>query len=175
MYGSGDEIWKAIFGGAWHKVTEFCPEIGGFLINHESNSVLFDNNARMLTKMDNSTDYEKAQELIDRLTKHSDSETGLSAKIIARSGAYTAGIFRRCETNVTYSKKMILPVCEMPQLTIALTQNTAPSLLALLEPKMSDGRELSEYQVFGALTAIIKSAPELPRKRCYAARGKNEF
>lgn len=160
MYGSQDEKWKEIFGGAWQRVTEFCPEIGGFLVNHESNSVLFDNNAKMLTKMNHSPDYEKAQELIDKLTKHSDRETGLSARIIARSGVYTAGIFKRCETNVTDRKKWILPVCEMSRLTIALTQNTAQSLLALIELKMSDGRELSEYHIFGALTAIIKSAPE---------------
>ena len=154
MYGSQNEKWKEIFGEAWQKIAEFCPEIGGFLVNHESGSVLFDNNAKLLTKMDNSPDYEKAQELIDRLTKHSDSETGLSARIIARSGAYTAGVFKRCETNVTYRKKMILPVCEMSQLTISLTQNTAPSLLALLELKMSDGSKRSENMVFGKLPAV---------------------
>lgn len=160
MYGSKNEKWKEIFGEVWQEVTKSCPDMGGFLIDHEHSSVLFDNNAKALTKTDDAPDYDKAQELVNKLTERSDADADISVKIAVRTEAYTAGFFKRSEINAANERKSILPVCETSQITIALTQNTAPSLLALIELKMSDGSNLSEYCIFEALTSIIKSAPE---------------
>ena len=159
MYGSNNEKWKEIFGEVWQEVTKACPDIGGFLIDHEHGSVLFDNNAKALTNTDDSPDYDKARELVDKLMKSSDADADISVKIAACTEAYTAGFFKRSKIAAT-ERKSILPVCETSQLTIALTQNTAPSLLALIELKMSDGSNLSEYCIFETLTSIKKSAPE---------------
>lgn len=159
MYGSKNEKWKEIFGEVWQEVTKACPDIGGFLIDHEHGSVLFDNNAKALTKTDDTPDYYKAQELVDNLMNHSDGDGDISVKIAVRTEAYTAGFFKRSKIAAA-ERKSILPVCETSQITIALTQNTAPSLLALIELKMSDGSNLSEYCIFETLTSIKKSAPE---------------
>lgn len=159
MYGAQNKKWKEIFGEAWQKVTDSCPGIGGFLIDHEQNSVWFDNNARTLTKADNSLDHDNAQELVNKLIGRPDGENGVSAVIAAQNEAYTAGFFKLSEAGAADKRKSFLPVCEISQLTLALTQNTAASLLALMDFKMSDGSEPSEYGVFGALTSIIKFAP----------------
>lgn len=159
MYVSINEKWKEIFGEVWQEVTKACPDIGGFLIDHEHGSVFFDDNAKALTKTDDAPDYDKARELIDNLMKHSDNKGDISVKIAVCTEEYTAGFFKRSEI-AAIERKSILPVCETSQITIALTQNTAPSLLALIELKMSDGSNLSEYCIFEALTSIKKSAPE---------------
>lgn len=159
MYGAQNEKWKEIFGEAWQKVTASCSGIGGFLIDHEQGSVLFDGNAKTLAGADDALGHDGARELVGKLAERPDSETGVSAVIVAENEAYTAGFFKRDEAAAADKRKSFLPVCEMSQLTLALTQGTAGSLLALLDFKMSDGSEPSEYAVFGALTSIIKYAP----------------
>ena len=160
MYGSKNAKWKEIFGEVWKDVTESCPNIGGFLIDHQNGSVLFDDNAKTLTNTDDPIDYGKARKAVDELKDRSDIDSDISVKIAVSTEAYTAGFFKRSEKDASSEKKSILPVCDTSQIALALTQNTAPSLLALIELKMSDGSDLSEFCIFEALTSIIKAAPE---------------
>ena len=160
MYGSKNEKWKEIFGEVWKDVTESCPNIGGFLIDHESGTVLLDENAKILTNTDDPIDYNNARKAISELKDRSDINSEISVKVVVNTEACIAGFFKSSEKAAESEKKSILPVCNTTQIVLALTQNSAPSLLALIELKMSDGSDLSEFCVFEALTAIIKAAPE---------------
>lgn len=55
---SENVTWKEIFGAAWVKVIEFCPEIGGFLIDHADRKVFLDGNARTLSGLPSATSYD---------------------------------------------------------------------------------------------------------------------
>lgn len=161
MYGSKNKKWKETFGEVWQEITEACPDIGGFLIDHEHGSVLLDNNARAITRTDGIPDYAAVQELVDKLTKcREDNGGAVSVKIAVCNESYTAGFFKRSKADAANERKSILPVSETSQITFALTKNTGSSLLALIELKMSDGSSISEYCIFEALTSIKNSAPE---------------
>lgn len=148
--------WESFFGKAWTKITEFCPEIGGFLICHETRSVYLDDNARALAGLERNADYDGMLELLGMAGKNAGAQAAV--QIVSFDEKYTAGILKRsvCERETD----SILPVCDMSQMIIEITRNTAPSLLALLEIQMSDGRAPSKFSVFEALTAILRFTPE---------------
>lgn len=153
--------WKEIFGEAWPKIIEFCPDIGGFLISHENKQVFLDGNARTLGGMDEVPDYDKMLAFLNKLPEHYENGTQLSAQIVSYSdNNLTAGILKRSEDIHEWQRKSILPVCENSRLVLEITQNTAPSLLALIEFGTKSQREPTKYQVFDALTAMIKYAPK---------------
>ncbi|MDE7194312.1 MAG: EAL domain-containing protein [Oscillospiraceae bacterium] len=81
-----------------------------------------------------------------------------AVQIISFDEKYTAGILKRSDS--AHETDSILPVCDMSQMIIEITRNTAPSLLALLEIQTSDGRVPSKFSVFEALTAILRFTPE---------------
>ncbi len=152
--------WKKIFGEAWPKIIEFCPDIGGFLIDHETRQVFLDGNARKLGGLDD-PDYDKMLAFLNKLPERYENGTQLSAQLVSyNDNALTAGILRRSEDIHERERKSILPVCENSQLVLELSRNTAPSLLALIEFGSADMREPTKYQIFDAVMALIKSAPK---------------
>lgn len=148
------KAWDSIFGVAWSKISEFCPEIGGFLICHETRNVYLDDNAKKLTGLGSDADYDDMLKLLGR--GGGGSQTAV--QVISFDEKYTAGIIK-C-SSCGHESDEILPVCDMSQMIIEITRNTVPSLLALLEIQMSDGRAPSRFSVFEALTAILRFAPE---------------
>lgn len=153
--------WKKIFGEAWHNIIEFCPDIGGFLIDNKTRSVFLDSSAQKLSGMDGSPDYDKMLEFLNQLHRHYENGTQLSAQIVSYSDSeLTAGVIKRSEDVREWKRKTMLPVCENSRLVLELSQNTAPSLLALVELCSKDSSEPSKYQIFDAVTAIIKFSPK---------------
>lgn len=153
--------WKDIFGEAWPKIIEFCPDIGGFLISHKTRQVFLDGNARMLGGMDDVPDYNKMLAFLNKLPEHYENGTQLSVQIVSyNDNNLTAGILKRSENIHEWQRKSILPVCENSRLILEISQNTAPSLLALIEFGTKNQHEPTKYQIFDALTAIIKYAPK---------------
>ena len=75
--------WKDIFGEAWPKIIEFCPDIGGFLISHKTRQVFLDGNARMLGGMDDVPDYNKMLAFLNKLPEHYENGTQLSVQILS--------------------------------------------------------------------------------------------
>lgn len=152
--------WKEVFGEAWPKIIEFCHEIGGFLIIHETQQIFLDGNARTLSGLENSVGYDEMLDFLNKLPQQYDNGTQLVSQIVLYSDDYTAGILRRAENIGEWERRSILPVCENSRLVLEVTQNTAPSMLALVEFTAGVGREPTKFQTFDALAAIIKNSPE---------------
>lgn len=152
--------WLEIFGEAWPKVIEFCPEIGGFLITHDTHQVFLDGNARILSGLDEIPKYDEMLAFLNNLPEHFENGSQLSAQIVSYNDNLTAGILKRSEDLHEWRRKSILPVCENSRLVLEITQNTAPSLLALIEFGTNSRCDPTKYQVFDALTAIIKFSPK---------------
>lgn len=160
MSNSENVTWKEIFGGAWAKVIEFCPEIGGFLIDHGGRKVFLDGNARTLSGLESTVGYDEMLSFLGRLPERHENGSVLSSQIVSYSDDFTAGVLKRSEEPDEWERKSILPVCESSRLAMELTNNSATSLLALIEFSASGGREPTKYQIFDALAAIIKNSPE---------------
>lgn len=152
--------WKEVFGEAWPKIIEACHEIGGFMIIHETQQVFLDGNARTLSGLGSSAGYDEMLGFLNRLPEHYDNGTELVSHIVLYSDDYTAGILKRSEVIDEWERKSILPVCENSRLVLAVTQNTAPSVLALIEFSAGGGREPTRFQMFDAISAMIKNSPE---------------
>ncbi|MDE7362055.1 MAG: EAL domain-containing protein [Oscillospiraceae bacterium] len=152
--------WKEIFGEAWPKVIEFCPEIGGFLITHGTRQVFLDGNARILSGLDEVPEYDEMVAFVNRLPEHFENGSVLNAQIVLYNDDITAGILKRSEDVHEWQRKDILPVCENSRLVLEISQSDAPSLLALIEFKTCGGREPTKYQIFDALTAMIEHSPK---------------
>ena len=152
--------WKEVFGEAWPKIIEVCHEIGGFMIIHETQQVFLDGNARTLSGLGSSVGYDEMMEFLNKLPEHYDNGTELVSQVVLYSDDYTAGILKRTEVIDEWERKSILPVCENSRLVLEVTQNTAPSLLALIEFAASGGREPTRFQIFDAIAAMIKNSPE---------------
>lgn len=157
---SENVTWMEIFGAAWVKVIEFCPEIGGFLIDHADRKVFLDGNARTLSGLPSATSYDEMLSFLEKLPQRNENGSVLSSQIVLFSDEFTAGILRRSEESDEWERKSILPVCESSRLAMELTNNSAPSVLALIEFSAVGGREPTKYQIFDALAAIIKNSPE---------------
>ncbi|MDE6727664.1 MAG: EAL domain-containing protein, partial [Oscillospiraceae bacterium] len=152
--------WKEVFGEAWPKIIEVCHEIGGFMIIHETQQVFLDGNARALSGLASSVGYDEMLEFLSKLPEQYDNGTELVSQVVLYSDDYTAGILKRTEVIDEWERKSILPVCENSRLVLEVTQNTAPSLLALIEFTANGGREPTRFQIFDAITAMIKNSPE---------------
>lgn len=152
--------WIEIFGEAWPKVIEFCPEIGGFLIVHDTQQVFLDGNARILSGLDEIPKYDEMLAFLNNLPEHFENGSQLTSQIVLYNDNLTAGILKRSEELHEWQRKSILPVCENSRLVLEITQNTAPSLLALIEFGTISRRDPTKYQIFDALTAIINFSPK---------------
>ena len=84
--------WESFFGKAWTKITEFCPEIGGFLICHETRSVYLDDNARALAGLERNADYDGMLELLGMAGKNAGAQAAV--QIVSFDEKYTAGILK---------------------------------------------------------------------------------
>lgn len=160
MSNSENVTWKEIFGGAWAKVIEFCPEIGGFLIDHGDQKVFLDGNARTLSGLESTVSYDEMLSFIGRLPERRENGSVLSSQIVSFSDDFTAGVLKCSEEPDEWERRSILPVCENSRLAMELTNNSVSSLLALIEFSAAGGREPTKYQIFDALASIIKNSPE---------------
>lgn len=160
MFGTDSLKWKEIFGTVWHKIVEVCPEIGGFIIFHETHEVVMDENAKLLAGVEKFPSYNGMLNFLGKLPRQFESGGQLISQILEYNDEYTAGIIKRQGVFADLKKKSILPVCDNSRLVIEISQNEAASLLALVEFELSDNSIPSEYQMFGAVTAILQSAPK---------------
>lgn len=153
------DIWKTLFGTAWETLTEMSPDIGGVLIDHESRSVFMDKNAVKLAGTASVPEYGEMTALLAKLVEHSEAGSKLAVKVFAYSSGYTAAVLRLRDYS-DRKRRSVLPVCEISELTMAMTRNTDNSVLALLKIETEGSADPSEYRIFGALTSIMKLAPE---------------
>ena len=151
-------LWQGVFGTIWDSLTEVSPEIGGFLIDHENRRAFMDDNACDLIGMRRTPEYDEMTVLLADLAERAEAGAGISVKITTYNKGITAGFFKLAGEN--HKSSTLLPVCEVSDLTLAMTRNTAPSLLALIQIEESGKAVPSEYHIFGALTAIIKGSPK---------------
>lgn len=158
MAGINSPLWQGVFGTIWDSLTDISPEIGGFLIDHENRKAFMDENARNLIGMRRVPEYDEMTVLLASLTERAEAGSKISVRIATYSSTITAGFFKLAGED--HKVSTLLPVCEASDLTLAMTRNTAPSLLALIQIEENGKAVPSEYHIFGALTAIIKEAPK---------------
>lgn len=160
MFGTDSLKWKEIFGIAWQKIAEVCPEMGAFIIFHETQEVVMDENAVALADMEQTPTYNGMLNFLGKLPKKMENGVQLISQILEYNDLYTAGIIKRQGVFSDLKKKSILPVCDSSHLIIEMSRNKSHSLLALVEFELPDNRTPSEYQMFAAVTAILKAAPK---------------
>ncbi|MBD5105328.1 MAG: EAL domain-containing protein [Ruminococcaceae bacterium] len=160
MFGTDSLKWKEVFGVAWKKIAEVCPEIGGFIIFHETGEVVMDENAKALANIDKSPEYNRMLSFLSKLPMRLEGGAKLMTQILEYNDQYTAGILKRQVSFSELKKSSILPLCDVSRLIIEITKNKTSSLLALIKLEMSGVNLLSEYQMFEALTEIIRTTPD---------------
>lgn len=147
--------WQRIFGSAWKMMIDYCPEAGGFLIDHRSKTVYADKNLMALAGMHRVPQYEEMVQITESLKNQDDIDAQLVIGIAEENEQLTAGIIRRGIKSVTGQ----LPVCTQTQLVVTMTENSSPSVLALIRIEAHRGSVVSDMQLYSALTAIIGAAP----------------
>ena len=158
MAGINSPLWQGVFGTIWEPLTEISPDIGGFLIDHENRKTYMDDNALSLIGMKRVPEYDEMTVLLASLAERAEIGSKMSVKITTYSKKVTAGFFKL--TGDDRKSSTLLPVCEISDLTLAMSRNTAPSLLALIQIEEAGKAAPSEYHIFGALTAIITGSPK---------------
>ncbi|MCH5194057.1 MAG: EAL domain-containing protein [Oscillospiraceae bacterium] len=158
MAGINSPLWQSVFGTVWDSLTDISPEIGGFLIDHVNRKTFMDDNALSLIGMRRVPGYDEMTVLLSSLAERAEVGSKITVKITAYNKDVTAGFFKVAGED--HKSSTFLPVCEISDLTLAMTRNSAPSILALIQIEETGKATPSEYHIFGALTAIIKESPK---------------
>ncbi len=149
--------WKNSFGTVWDKLTESCPYIGGFMINHEERHVIMDNNARTMAGLSEIPEYSIMMTLLNGLIEQTERGCNASVEITEYSDNYTIGFFRASDIGARAATRSILPVCEAEQLMAVMSEQNKPSLLALIEVELINEGEPSEFQIFTVLSRLTST------------------
>lgn len=160
LTGNYSEKWNELFGKNWGKISEICPEIGGFIIDHKNRKVIMDHNSLRLAETDKAPDYDEMIDLLNILESDSTTFSRLAPQIFCDDGNFTAGILRWHYAFLGAHAKSVVPICERRDIISKLRNCRPNSMLALVEFSMSDGSALEEYHVFGAMTAFISVFPK---------------
>ena len=162
--------WESIFGTGWAVFSENIPEIGAFLLDHKNNKLIADKNVASLLDVPTLPDYEAFRNIIDNM-QHKDNFSQLKLFIAENDEEITAGyIGVPPDTAQTYSSQ--LPVYSYAHFISAITQDTANSLLALLQIENYSGAKLSGADIKLALTGIVANSPQTA---ILSAASKNRF
>ena len=152
--------WDTIFGEAWGKVAELCPEIGAYLLDHQERRVALDRNARILLEADTVPDYDRMLDIMDRLAHQRQAFAMLTTTPVYEDEDTTAGILRWHYDFSGTQAKDVLPVYDRAQFNTIVARCKTPSLLALLEYSISDHGAIQQGQLFGVLAATVSSVPD---------------
>lgn len=150
---------QKIFGTAWEQVTEICPEIGGFIIDHVNKCVYMDDNALALIGVKAMPSYEKTRELFEKIGENDRAYSNVKVKIISDSSSCTAGIFRFMGS-FEAAENTGMSVCTQEQLAAAMSDCGESSFLALIQIEESESDAVTELHIFSALSAIFKAVPK---------------
>lgn len=151
-------LWTKIFGSAWNTLTQCCPDIGGFLIDHENKKVYADSNATALARLPSQPDYSETVLLVARLMEQDKENGAVSVKVCEYSDSVTAGFFM-ARSNMGHSGKMMFPVCTEARLLGAVSDYKGKSLFALIQLEDRTSPSLSDFHIYGALSAIKSAVP----------------
>ena len=153
--------WSEIFGEAWSRVAQLSPELGAYLLDHRAREVAFDRNSRLLLEADTLPDYDGMLDIIDALANQRKVFAMLTATAVYEDEGYTAGILRWHYDFSGTQAKEVLPIYDRAQFKGIASRCKTPSLLALLEFRISDDQStINDGQLFGILAATISSAPD---------------
>ncbi len=162
--------WETIFGSAWATFSKNIPEIGAFLVDHKNGTVKADKNIAKLLDVSALPDHDIFMNIIDDM-RRKDNNTRLKLFIAEDDEDITAGyIGVPPETSLTFNSQ--LPVYSYAHFVSAITQDTANSLLALLQIEDYSGAKLSGTDITLALTGIIAASPQ---EAMLSAASKNKF
>ena len=153
--------WAEVFGQAWSRVADLCPEIGAYLLDHRERRVMLDRNCQLLLETDTSPDYDGMLDVLEVLANQRKVFAMLTATKIYDDEDTTAGILRWNYDFSGTQAKDVLPVYDRTQFNTFVSRCKTPSMLALLEFNIADERStLNHGQLFGVLAATISSVPD---------------
>lgn len=150
-------LWTRIFGSGWDTLMQYCPDIGGFLIDHENKKVYADSNAVSLANLPAEPDYSDTVLLVAKLMEQDRGYGAVSVRICEYSDSVTAGFFMTERT--VSAGKMVFPVCTEARLMGAMSEYKGKSLLALIQLEDKASSSLSDFHVYSALSAIKSAVP----------------
>jgi len=155
----GSAEWNRIFGEGWQAFQSLEPDIGLYMLDHNTRTADVDTN--LIRILDNGTapSYEKLRIIIAQLSEYQSNDTTLIHRPVAETEDYSAGFIKLRRLKETEDSDILLPVYPQPKLVKALLADSAPSLFALIQLEEKDHMTLTGAQIFAALSAIIAAAP----------------
>ncbi|MBQ8568264.1 MAG: EAL domain-containing protein [Oscillospiraceae bacterium] len=151
-------LWNIIFGTAWTKCSELFTETGAFLLDHKNKTAESDKNLIQLAELDEFPDYDKLSSIISELKQNNGSF--MTELIIAEeTDDHTAG-FIRLRQDYEETSFYAMPVYNRRQLIRAMTDNSGPSLLALIKFAEYGSDHISEKNISGAVCTVMDAAPK---------------
>ncbi len=151
-------MWNNIFGTGWMKFLDSSPDIGAFLLCHKSRKVICETNALKLSNFNRKPSYDEFSLALDSLDKLNSEQTSVSIIIIEDNEECKAGYIRMMK-EPNYGLSTELPLCSQTQLIAQMTQNSAPSLLAMLQLEEYGNPNMPIDAISEAIIAINAAAP----------------
>lgn len=155
MFGKDSILWKKYFGLAWEELEEIAENVGRYAFFIDRHDYELDKNAYRMLGFEGKPSYESALKLISHI--RGDDNAHLAVRSLHSDSATALGLI--------YEKKQpqgeALSLCTVNQLITAMTENTAPSLLALLQLEDKKGKKaLSDRDIYELLAVIMASVPK---------------
>lgn len=156
----GSSQWNRIFGEGWQALTEINPDMGLFLIDHDSRTADIDDNAVKILNMQRRPGYEELVLVISQLTEFRSEGSRVTIKPIIDTDTLYAGFVRIHHLDNQGDEEFILPVYSQSRLVASMIENAKrPSLFALIQLEERDRMTLTGAQVYAALSALVANTP----------------
>ena len=155
MFGKDSILWKKYFGLAWEELEEIAENVGRYAFFIDRHEYELDKNAYRMLGFEGKPSYENVLRLISHI--RGDDNAHLVVKSLHSDSATALGFI--------YEKHQpqgdVLSLCTVNQLISAMTENTVPSLLALLQFESVNGKyTLSDRNIYELLTVLMTSVPK---------------
>lgn len=152
--------WNAYFGSAWQQVTAVLPGLGGFLVDHQNQTICLDENTKKLLGFQEEPDYTAFCHAIGRLQHHTELSSPLRIHILEMSDDVIAGFVNVEEERENVSLLETLPVISQTQLLSHMTEEKGKSLLALAKIEGAENPTMATICISSAVHAMKRALPE---------------
>ena len=156
----GSSQWNRIFGEGWQALTEINPDMGLFLVDHDSRTADVDDNAVKILNMQRRPGYEELALVISQLAEYRSEGSRITVKPVVETDSLYAGFVRVHHLDNQGDEEFILPVFSQSRLVASMIENAKrPSLFALIHLEERDRMTLTGAQVYSALSALVANTP----------------
>ncbi len=152
------EIWNTLFGTAWDKLTDNLPEVGAFILQHNTKTFILDSNGKKLLNYRKELSYDELSTIINDLIEQDAGAPTMLRTIIAHSDEDITAGYLYIRNGPETEMDSALPLCTQAQLIAALSECTKPSLLALIQIDEYGNPNLWSSDISQVVALIIEKA-----------------